>query len=173
MAESNFFQKGAQLGMWTNLPYLYNNPPGSQGVERLPYKPEPFNVELQPGFNLLSPEKQAALRERAIESGIEAGASAQALAPYIEKPYSLEDIGRFREQEARRAQELGKESVAEAFKYSMLANIPKTIAQSFQNIANTNLYAGQAITGTVADTLRAYPQVSFPAFQYAPQRYFR
>ena len=43
------------------------------------------------------------------------------------------------------AQGLGKESVETAYKYSTLANIPKTIAQGFGNIAATNLYGGQVL----------------------------
>lgn len=43
------------------------------------------------------------------------------------------------------AQGLGKESVETAYKYKTLADIPKTIAQGFGNIAATNLYGGQVL----------------------------
>lgn len=78
----------------------------------------------------------------------------------------------FREREARRAQELGKESVGTAAKYSMLANIPKTIAQSFGNIAAMNLYGGRAIPETFANTLANYPRPQFSQYQYQPEKYF-
>jgi muconolactone delta-isomerase len=84
----------------------------------------------------------------------------------------LERMGRFREQEARRAQELGKESVQEAFKYSTLANIPKTIAQSFGNIAAMNVLGARNATEAMAQTLASYPRASFPAVPYQPQKYF-
>jgi hypothetical protein len=74
--------------------------------------------------------------------------------------------------QARRAQELGKESVQEAFKYSTLANIPKTIAQSFGNIAAMNVLGARNATEAMAQTLASYPRASFPAVPYQPQKYF-
>jgi len=70
------------------------------------------------------------------------------------------------------AQGLGKESVKEAYKYSTLANIPKTIAQGFGNIAATNLYAGQAVADTFAKTLANYPRAQFASYQFQPEKYF-
>ena len=93
------------------------------------------------------------------------------LAPF-QQPYTLEELGQFREQEARRAQELGKESVREAFKYGMLANIPKTISQSFGNISAMNLLAGQGIADTYARTLAAYPRPQFATANFQSQKYF-
>jgi hypothetical protein len=84
----------------------------------------------------------------------------------------LERMGRFREQEARRAQELGKESVQEAFKYSTLANIPKTIAQSFGNIAAMNVLGARNATEAMATTLASYPRASFASAPFQPQKYF-
>lgn len=70
------------------------------------------------------------------------------------------------------AQGLGKESVETAYKYSTLASIPKTIAQSFGNIAATNLYGAQAIADTLAKTMGQYPRAQFVAHQFQPQKYF-
>ena len=70
------------------------------------------------------------------------------------------------------AQSLGKESVETAYKYSTLANIPKTIAQSFGNIAATNLYGGQAIADTLAKTMGQYPRAQFASYQFQPEKYF-
>ena len=84
----------------------------------------------------------------------------------------LDRMGGFRQQEARAAQELGKESVQEAFKYSTLANIPKTIAQSFGNIAAMNVLGARNATEAMAQTLASYPRASFPAVPYQPQKYF-
>lgn len=70
------------------------------------------------------------------------------------------------------AQGLGKESVETAYKYSTLANIPKTIAQSFGNIAATNLYGAQAIVDSLAKTMGQYPRAQFSSIPYQPQKYF-
>jgi len=85
---------------------------------------------------------------------------------------SLEDIRRNREAEMETAQKLGKESVREAAKYSILTSIPKTIAQAYGNIAAQNLYAGQAISNTFSKTLEAYPNFQVVPYQFQPQRYF-
>lgn len=152
---SDIFKQGNNLGMFN-----YGQPQAS-------------DFRQSPGFLNLSKEKQQELEEADIKSQIQARATGAALAPYVQQPYTLDELGRFREQEARRAQELGKESVREAFKYSTLANIPKTIAQSFGNIAATNLYAGQAVTDTFAKTLAAYPRAQFSTYEFRPEKYFR
>lgn len=131
-----------------------------------------FELESVPGFARLSPEKQNELREKAINSMIEARATAGALTPFTQPQYTLDELGRFREQEALRAQALGKESLREAYKYTTLANIPKAIAQGFGNIASTNLYAGQAVADTFAKTLANYPQAQFSQYSFQPQKYF-
>jgi len=87
---------------------------------------------------------------------------------------SEEELNRmegFREREARRAQELGKESVREAFKYSTLANIPKTIAQSFGNITAMNVLGARNATEAMAQTLASYPRASFTSVPFQPQKY--
>jgi len=154
MALSDIFKQGNKLGMFN-----YGQPQVS-------------DFRQSPSFLNLPKEKQQALEEADIKSQIEARATGAALAPYLQQPYTLDELGRFREQEARRAQELGKESLREAFKYSTLANIPKTIAQGFGNIAATNLYAGQAVADTFAKTLANYPRAQFASYQYQPEKYF-
>lgn len=84
----------------------------------------------------------------------------------------MQSLEGMREREARRAQELGKESVNEAFKYTTLANIPKTIAQSFGNIAAMNLLGGQSVANTFSNTLAAYPRPQFSQYQFQPEKYF-
>lgn len=154
MALSDIFKQGNKLGMFN-----YGQPQTS-------------DFRQSPGFLNLPKEKQQALEEADIKSQIEARATGAALAPYLQQPYTLDELGRFREQEARRAQELGKESVREAFKYSMLGNIPKTIAQSFGNMAAMNLYAGQAVSDAFAKTLANYPRAQFASYQFQPEKYF-
>ena len=154
MALSDIFKQGNKLGMFNY---------GQSQVS---------DFRQSPSFLNLPKEKQQALEEADIKSQIEARATGAALAPYLQQPYTLDELGRFREQEARRAQELGKESLREAFKYSTLANIPKTIAQGFGNIAATNLYAGQAVADTFAKTLANYPRAQFASYQYQPEKYF-
>jgi hypothetical protein len=115
--------------------------------------------------------EQDKLRVERVQSEMRADETRRALAPF-QQPYTLEELGQFREQEARRAQELGKESVREAFKYGMLANIPKTISQSFGNISAMNLLAGQGIADTYARTLAAYPRPQFATANFQSQKYF-
>lgn len=155
MAFSDVFKQGSRLGMFS-----------------APAQPGALNVENIPGFSALSPEKQNELREQGIKSQIEAQATAGAISPFVQQPYTLDELGRFREQEARRAQELGKESLREAAKYSMLTGLPKTISQSFGNMAAMNLYAGQAVADTFAKTLANYPRAQFASYQFQPEKYF-
>jgi len=156
MALSDVFKQGNKLGMFN-----YGQPQTSSAI----------NVETIPGFSSLSKEDQNSLRKRAIESQFETAQNQQLLAPFMQ-PYKLQEVEEFREREARRAQELGKESVREAFKYSMLGNLPKTIAQSFGNMAAMNLYAGQAVSDTFAKTLANYPRAQFASYQFQPEKYF-
>lgn len=152
---ADVFKQGNKLGMFFGA-----TQPGAVDIENIP------------GFSALPFNKQNELREQSIKSKIEAQATAGALAPFVQQPYTLDELGRFREQEARRSQELGKESLREAYKYSTLANIPKTIAQGFGNIAATNLYAGQAVADTFAKTLANYPRAQFASYQFQPEKYF-
>jgi len=117
-------------------------------------------------------DQQDKLRTRLIESQIEGEKTRQALAPLYQQPYTLDELGLFREQEARRAQEIGKESLKEAFKYGMLANIPKTISQSLGNVAALNALAGREITSAYSNTLANYPRAQFATFNFQPQKYF-
>ena len=150
----NTFKQGSNLGMFN-----YGQPSAGsfENIEEL--------------ISKLPADKQAAAREKQINAAIEAKATSQVLAPF-QQPYTLEELGQFREQEARRAQELGKESVREAFKYGMLANIPKTISQSFGNAAALNVLAGQAGTDALVRTLAAYPRPQFATANFQSQKYF-
>ena len=150
----NTFKQGSNLGMFN-----YGQPSAGsfENIEEL--------------ISKLPADKQAAAREKQINAAIEAKATSQVLAPF-QQPYTLEELGQFREQEARRAQELGKESVKEAFKYGMLANIPKTISQSFGNAAALNVLAGQARTDALVRTLAAYPRPQFATANFQSQKYF-
>jgi len=62
------------------------------------------------------------------------------------------------------AQGLGKESVETAYKYKTLADIPKTIAQGFGNIAATNLYGGQVLAAPYN-----YPRLQPIAYNPRPE----
>ena len=115
--------------------------------------------------------EQDKLRVERVQSEMRADETRRALASF-QQQYKIEEIEGLREREARRAQELGKESVKEAFKYGMLANIPKTISQSFGNISAMNLLAGQGIADTYARTLAAYPRPQFATANFQSQKYF-
>jgi len=129
-------------------------------------------LQQSPIFKQFSPEDQASFLKDALKSEHEMNLMREATQGMNRPQYTLQELGDFREQEARRAQELGKESVKEAFKYGMLANIPKTISQSFGNIAAINLAAGQGIADTYSRTLAAYPRAQFPTFNFQPEKYF-
>ena len=133
---------------------------------------ESFNLELDPRFLRLSDEEKNKLRQRSLETQMEAASTAAALAPFTPQQYSLDELGAFREREARRAQELGKESLQEAYKYTTLANIPKTIAQSFGNIAAMNVLGARNATEAMATTLQAYPRISPVNIQFQESKYF-
>jgi hypothetical protein len=152
---ADVFKQGSRLGMFS-----------------APAQPGAVNIETIPGFSSLSKEDQNSLRKRAVESQFETQTLTGALSPYLGQNYTLDQIGQFREQEARRAQKLGKESVETAAKYSMLTGLPKTIAQSFGNMAAMNLYAGQAVSDTFAKTLANYPRAQFASYQFQPEKYF-
>ena len=120
----------------------------------------------------LPADKQAAARERQINTALETEATMRALGPFVFRQPSIEELEGVREREARRAQELGKESLKEAFKYGMLANIPKTISQSFGNIAAMNLLAGQGVADAYSRTLANYPRAQFNTVNFQPEKYF-
>lgn len=85
-------------------------------------------------------------------------------------------IGEQRLKEAKQAQELGKESAREAFKYEMLGRLPDTImagaigpqliaSEGARGIANSMMVAGQQIPDLVT-----YQRSNFG---YTPTRYFQ
>lgn len=151
----NTFQRGSNLGMFN-----FGQPQPSQfgNIEEL--------------IGKLPADKQASAREKYISDLSEAEAMMRAVSPFMPERPKLPELEAFREREARRAQELGKESLREGFKYATLANIPKTIAQSFGNIAAMHLLGAQQIAGTYANTLSNYPRAQFstPNIQY--EKYF-
>ena len=135
--------------------------------------PDPLErLRQSPEFEMFSPQEKKDLIKDALKGRYEADAARAAYEGLNRPYYPLPDIEAFREREARRAQELGKESLKEGFKYSMLASIPKTIAQSFANISAMNLQGGQNVTDTFSRTLASYPRSQFntPNIQY--QKYF-
>jgi hypothetical protein len=84
----------------------------------------------------------------------------------------LERMGSFQERQARRAQELGKESIGEAFKYSMLSNIPKQIAAGFGNQAALTVLGARSAVDAMNETMRARTPLSFASAPYQVQKYF-
>jgi hypothetical protein len=120
----------------------------------------------------LPKEKQEELLMDEARGRLQMAQTKETLSGLMPKDYSLEELGEFRKREMELAQKLGKESVGEAAKYSMLTSIPKTIAQAYGNIAAQNLYAGQAISDTFSKTLEAYPNFQVVPYQFQPQRYF-
>lgn len=135
--------------------------------------PDPLDrLRQSPEFKMFSLQEKKDLIKDALKGRYEADA-ARAAYEGLNKPYyTLSELGEFRKQEAQRAQELGEKSLKEGFKYATLANIPKTIAQSFGNIAAMNLLGAQQIAGTYANTLANYPRAQFstPNIQY--EKYF-
>lgn len=151
----NTFKQGSNLGMFN-----YGQPSAGsfENIEEL--------------ISKLPADKQAAAREKQINAAIEAKATSQVLAPF-QQPYTLEELGQFREQEARRAQELGKESVREAFKYGMLANIPKAITQASTAAAMMKLAAGESAQRGGQNILNAYANMQLsPSPMYQSREYF-
>ena len=73
--------------------------------------------------------------------------------------------------EAKAAQELGKESLAETAKYQMLFNIPQSISQAFGNQAMLNLLGARNATEALSTTLANYPRAQFASYQFQPQSY--
>jgi hypothetical protein len=131
----------------------------------------PGEFDFESLINKLPKDRQAAAREKMLEAQLESAATRSAIGPLFQQP-SLEDLGLFREQEARRAQEIGKESLKENFKYSMLANIPKQISQGFANNAAMTVLGARSAVDAMNQTLQAYPQLSFSSTSFQPQKYF-
>jgi hypothetical protein len=152
------FKRGVSLGMWS-MP--------TQGTPI-----QPYDYQNDPRFLGLSKEKQAEFNQRSLESDINAASNAALLGQLAGRQYTLDEIGDYQERQARRAQELGKESLKEAYKYTTLANIPKTIAQSFGNIAAMNVLGARNATEAMAATLQAYPRISPVNIQFQESKYF-
>jgi hypothetical protein len=87
---------------------------------------------------------------------------------------SQEELGRirgFQQEQARFAQELGKESVKKAYQYSTLANLPKQISEGFGNQAALNILGARSAVDAMNQTLASYPQMSFPMTPFRPEKY--
>ena len=84
----------------------------------------------------------------------------------------LDRMGGFQQEQARFAQELGKESVKKAYQYSTLANLPKQISEGFGNQAALNILGARSAVDAMNQTLQAYPKMSFQTSAFNPQRYF-
>lgn len=142
-------------------------------AQNLGMVPTPLErMQQNPEFQKLSPEDRQSLLKEALRGQYEVDATRAAYEGLNRPYYDLSELGAFREQEARRAQELGKESLKEAFKYGMLANIPKTISQSFGNIAAMNLLASQGVADAYSRTLANYPRAQFNTVNFQPEKYF-
>lgn len=83
----------------------------------------------------------------------------------------LDRMGGFQEQQARIAQELGKESVEKAYQYSTLANIPKQIAEGFGSQAALNVLGARNAVEAMNQTLTAYPKLNFPMTPFRAEKY--
>jgi hypothetical protein len=133
--------------------------------------PKSGTFDFESLISKLPQEQQEKARIKLIESQIEAQATNQAISPLFQQPYSLEELGRFREDEARRAQELGKESVQEAFKYSTLAKLPKQISEGFGNQAMLTVLGARSAVDAMNQTLASYPQMSFAMTPFRAEKY--
>lgn len=83
----------------------------------------------------------------------------------------LDEQSERRLREARAAQELGKESLAETAKYQMLFNIPQGISQAFGTQAMLNLLGARSANEALSTTLASYPRAQFASYQFQPQSY--
>lgn len=119
MAFSNTIAAGNKLGMWNPLANIRSQ----EDYNKLP-------DDLKKTFN-------EALGYRSIIGGLNESPE--------ERKQRLQVELDAQKQMLNFAQGLGKESVETAYKYKTLADIPKTIAQGFGNIAATNLYGGQVL----------------------------
>lgn len=146
MAFSNTIAAGNKLGMWNPL----------------------ANIRSQEDYNKLPDDLKQTFNEALGYSSIIGGLNES---PEQRKQRLQVELDA-QKQMLNFAQGLGKESVETAYKYKTLADIPKTIAQSFGNIAATNLYGGQAIADTFAKTLANYPRAQFFQYQFQPEKYF-
>ena len=83
----------------------------------------------------------------------------------------LDRMGGFQQEQARFAQELGKESVEKAYQYSTLANIPKQIAEGFGSQAALNVLGARNAVEAMNQTLTAYPKLNFPMTPFRAEKY--
>ena len=87
---------------------------------------------------------------------------------------SQEELGRirgFQQEQARFAQELGKESVEKAYQYSTLANLPKQISEGFGNQAALTVLGARSAVDAMNQTLASYPRMSFAMTPFRAEKY--
>jgi hypothetical protein len=85
----------------------------------------------------------------------------------------LDRMGGFQQQQARAAQELGKESIEKAYQYSTLAKLPQQISEGFGAQAALNILGARSAVDAMNETMRARTPLSFASVPYqGPQKYF-
>jgi hypothetical protein len=85
----------------------------------------------------------------------------------------LDRMGGFQQQQARYAQELGKESIEKAYQYSTLAKLPQQISEGFGAQAALNILGARSAVDAMNETMRARTPLSFASVPYqGPQKYF-
>lgn len=93
----------------------------------------------------------------------------------LNKPqFSLPELEAFREREARRAQELGKESLRETLKAKMFYDLPDRITRAFALPGQIAMEGANRIAATTMEGVRALPQPQVAArpYAYTPTSYF-
>ena len=87
---------------------------------------------------------------------------------------SQEELGRirgFQQEQARFAQELGKESVEKAYQYSTLAKLPQQISEGFGKQAALTVLGARSAVDAMNQTLASYPQMSFAMTPFRAEKY--
>lgn len=135
-----------------------------------------FSPATQQMLGLLSPEEQQKILPDLVKEQIRSDQDRSALELLSKPTYSLEEMEGFREREARRAQQLGKESLWEAGKAAALfKNIPQSISNAFGASAAMQLAAAERIPGTYAEVFGVIPrpQIQGSAVPYVQRQYYR
>jgi hypothetical protein len=83
----------------------------------------------------------------------------------------LDRMGGFQQQQARAAQELGKESIEKAYQYSTLAKLPQQISEGFGSQAALNVLGARNAVEAMNQTLTAYPKLNFSMTPFRAEKY--
>jgi hypothetical protein len=169
---STTLASGFKLGMFPGIDpsTAYKTPFNLQSFSQSP-EVKTGGLQDNPLFQMLSPEA----KERAIERQLGEAGQADILKEYFQayRPPTAQEADELDERRMRRAQEIGKESLQEGFKYSMLASIPKTITQAATAAAAMKLAAGESMQQGGRNILDAYSRMQLPSSpMYQPQKYF-